>query len=139
MSTETADIERMARDIFSTASPAHEWETAQISRRRYSIFMAEQLTAMGYKPSIVHECCVEAQASKPRVLTAKDDLAALPPGSVITAHWEDGSQPDFTAIHGDVPCSVSYEGYAILGGHYWDEMDGWGATLTLEHAGQTNG
>lgn len=64
MSTETADIERMARDIFSEASHDYDWAIATQQRREFCIGMAKHLYQLGYKPSIVHECCVEAEAAR---------------------------------------------------------------------------
>ena len=70
----------------------------------------------------------------PEVTTA-EELDALPVGSVVQAHWEDGSQADFLAMR----CrdgGASSSGVGVYSGKYWTGMAEWGATLTLIHRGR---
>lgn len=62
----------------------------------------------------------------------KDDLDSLPVGTVVLAHWADGSQPDMQIMrcHGGYS---SQAGFAVSGGRHWTDMSEWGAVITVLH------
>lgn len=61
----------------------------------------------------------------------RDELEALPVGSVVKAHWPDGSQPDYQATRCAEFQSASAGQYGVLGGRHWTGMAGWGAEITV--------
>lgn len=68
------------------------------------------------------------------IVTTVEELDALPVGSVVLAHWENGSQPDYHAMK----CrdgGASSSGFAVTSGKHWTGMASWGATLTVLHRG----
>lgn len=95
-----------------------------------------------YHYNFLNEDCYaqewEAQEAVDRlngVIIDRDTLASLPLGSVVKAHWEDGSQPDTLVMR----CSdggASTAGFGVAGGKYWTGMNGWGAKLTVLYRGE---
>lgn len=69
------------------------------------------------------------------VIETRDELDALPLGSLIHAHWPDGSQPDQHVFRCEDESGVSV-GYCIIaGGRHWLDMIDWGAELTVLYMG----
>lgn len=58
------------------------------------------------------------------------ELEALPVGSVVRAHWPDGSQPDYLAMRG-TSGAASTAGAGVFGGVHWLRLATWGAQLTV--------
>ena len=67
---------------------------------------------------------------KPLEFFIKDELERLPIGSVVKAHWPDGSQPDYLAMRTSEGMASS-GGAGVLGGKFWLGMASWGAELTI--------
>jgi hypothetical protein len=67
---------------------------------------------------------------KPIELFVKQELERLPIGSVVKAHWPDGSQPDYLAMRGESG-AASTAGAGIFGGQHWLGLASWGAELTI--------
>lgn len=58
----------------------------------------------------------------------------MPIGSVVKAHWPDGSQPDYLAMRcadGSGGSSASTAGAGVFGGKHWRGLASWGAELTI--------
>lgn len=75
-----------------------------------------------------------AAANKAATITTVEELDALPVGTVVLAHWEDHSQPDYHAMK----CrdgGASSSGFGVSSGRHWTGMASWGATLTVLHFG----
>lgn len=95
-----------------------------------------------YHYTFLNEDCYaeewEAQEAEDRlngVIIDRDTLAALPLGSVVKAHWEDGSQRDMLVMRSDNGSAAS-SGYAVAGMSYWTGMSCWGAKLTVLYRGE---
>lgn len=60
------------------------------------------------------------------------DLASLPPRTMVLAHWEDDSQPDYVAVRTvEVTGEATRPGFALLGTQEWGRLTAWGAVLTV--------
>lgn len=75
---------------------------------------------------------IAAGWTKPRTRTVVTgaELDDLLVGSVVRAHWPDGSHPD----HQVMRCKdggASSSGFAVASGAHWTGMATWGATLTV--------
>ncbi|AIY01185.1 hypothetical protein ART_1586 [Arthrobacter sp. PAMC 25486] len=135
MSDNDAAIEQIAKDVFisdnsNAADPEKEWDNALAADRGYARYIARGLHSLGYTNSIVHQCCVDAEATKPRTITTVYELDVLPVRSVVLAHWVDGSQPDYTMMR----CAeggASSRGYGLADKRHWLGMANWGAVLTV--------
>lgn len=75
--TERKTVERLTRDILDADTEFG----ACTNRSAKSI--AARLVSMGWEPSIVHQCCEDAQKYRPRVVESVEELESLPRGSVI--------------------------------------------------------
>lgn len=96
--TQAQDIERMAKDVFTQASPADEWDTAATTRRNFCYGMATHLSNLGYKPSIVHGCCETAQYADTAIKASKRETWA---NGYRTGEADHCTPGNCTAEHGD--------------------------------------
>lgn len=65
-----------------------------------------------------------------RIVTTEDELAALPLGTVVRAHWADNHQRDSIVMR----CAeggASSSGYGVADTKHWLTMARWGAVLTV--------
>lgn len=65
-----------------------------------------------------------------RTITTIEELAALPVGSVVLAHWPDGRQPDHRVVRVSEG-GAGVRGWTLAGPRHWKEMPEWGAELTI--------
>lgn len=67
-------------------------------------------------------------------ITTVELLNALPVGSVVLAHWEDGSQPDHQVVRsGRSEGGATASGWTLANERQWDAIVSWGAVLTVLH------
>ncbi|WP_427017841.1 hypothetical protein ACQCSX_04300 [Pseudarthrobacter sp. P1] len=124
MSTQRDELAELLADTeYPDMSPAWEDRADRSPVKYFSRKTADALIAAGY--------------TRPRFIapdTAGAELEALAVGSVVLAHWEDGSQPDYWTMR-CVEGVASSAGFGVASGKNWTGMAGWGATLTLLHGG----
>jgi hypothetical protein len=64
-------------------------------------------------------------------VSTREELAELPVGSVVKAHWTDGSQPDYRVMRIEKDGGASTGQGSVAGGKWWTALAGWGAELTV--------
>lgn len=70
------------------------------------------------------------ESSRGERLRTEQDLEALPVGSVVKAHWADGSQEDYTVIRSDKGGAGSGS-FGVMSGNDWIGIVWWGTEITL--------
>lgn len=81
--TERKTIERLTRDILD----ADEYHACT---QKSAKSIAAKLVSVGWQPSIVHQCCEDAEKWRPKVIETVDQLDALPERTVIRAQRREG-------------------------------------------------
>lgn len=61
------------------------------------------------------------------------ELRNLPVGSLVCAHWADGSLPDHQVLRGGQDSGASSAGITIATDQEWAQLPTWGATFTALH------
>lgn len=97
MSDKESAIEQIAKDIFisdnsNSQDPEKEWDNALAADRGYARYIARGLHSLGYTSSVVHQCCVDAEAAKHRTIETARELNDLPDGSAILDNQGDVAQ-----------------------------------------------
>lgn len=64
-------------------------------------------------------------------ISTVEELDALAVGSVVAAHWPDGSQPDYQMMRCPEGAASAGGGFGVGGGSHWLNMASWGAELTV--------
>ena len=67
----------------------------------------------------------------PRQIFTVMELEALPVGSVVLAHWADGSMEDYQMMRCREGGASSGGGFGLAADSHWINMASWGATLTV--------
>lgn len=75
--TDRKTIERLTRDILTTDT-RYRTCTNQSAKS-----IATGLVSMGWAPSVVHQCCEDAEKYRPRTIETVDQLKELPEWTVV--------------------------------------------------------
>lgn len=101
----------------STETNTQRDELARLISSRHTMGAVDAILAAGYR--------------KPRTITTVEELDALPVGSVVLAHWADGSQSDYQVTRCPDGSGAASSRFSIAGGAIWLGMAEWGAELTV--------